>query len=575
MGFKVWGTSVPRRAGGFIGRSGRGALCLLILIIVAGVLFLAGGPDSGLSGFLAQLDRQAPSESTNKTDSQPGSPGANSPVRHRHQSSPQPVSRPNNAPLAAALEALESDASDSVAAADRDSDMEPEQIAAIMGSVLDDGGEPLPNRVVGAQRLNSSTGSGQASAVTDRLGMFSFDALEGGEYLLQVAGDERFHPASLRVRTGTSAAEIYLQRKGRIEVTGRVTDQDQAPLAGVQVRSLGSQGQAVSDEAGRYRIEVEKLRAGAAPVLEFRLAGYRDVRERIESPGGQASEQRVLDVTLAERGDTVSVSGWVSGPESEPVANASVWLSSSVPPANHRTRTDQYGAYEFKRVESGEQYRLGVEPGNAEYHRYVSTPQRIGSQHVNHDVRLDKAGQAEFSGVLVDPRGNPLAGFGIWLRQLEAGAPAPMFIQTDATGQFAPVKVRSGALKLESHSSPQLEAGGIRLENGESRFMQIPLDWGQAWLTGQVVDERDQPVAQAEVVVQWRLSDFDVTSSSRRAVRADQSGFFSVANLGASDYHLTVSAPGFQTRRLNVSPTFGDEILIPMRAQSSPSGGSQ
>jgi hypothetical protein len=575
MGFKDRGNCVLWRAGGFIGRHGRGALCLLMLIIVAGVVFLAGGPDFGRPAFLAQFDRKAPSAPATRADSRTASPGVADPVRGRDQSSSQPGYRAASAPLAAALEALESDASDAVAAADRDSDKEPEKIAAIMGSVLDDGGEPLPNQVVSAQRLNSTTVSGQASAVTDRLGMFSFDALEGGEYLLQVAGDERFHPASLRVRTGTSAAEIYLQRKGRIEVTGRVTDQGQVPLAGVQVRSLGSQGQAVSDEAGRYRIEVEKLRAGAAPVLEFRLAGFRDARERIESTGGPASERLALDVILAERGDTVSVSGWVSGPEGEPVADAGVWLSSSAPPANHRTRTDQYGAYEFKRVEGGEQYRLGVEPGGAEYHRYVSTPQRIGSQHVSHDVRLDKAGQAEFSGVLVDPRGNPLAGFGIWLRQLEAGAPVPVFVQTDSTGQFAPIRVRSGALKLESHSSPQLEAGGIRLEDGESRFMQIPLDWGQAWLTGQVVDERDQPVSQAEVVVQWRFSDFDVTSSSRRAVRADQAGFFSVANLGANAYHLTVSAPGFQTRRLNVSPTFGDEILIPMRAQSSPSGGRQ
>jgi hypothetical protein len=446
--------------------------------------------------------------------------------------------------------------------------------AAIQGSVLDDAGEPLPGRVVTAQALGFESGRlVSATAVTDRLGMFGFQSLPANEYLLRVAEDAEFHAGVLRVRSGVDSAEIYLQRKGSISVSGQVRDELAQPVAAVRVRALGDAGSETSDQNGRFEIEVDRVKPGTSPVLEFSHADYQTVRERIDMPRGRATALIHLDVVMPGRGDTVAVSGWVSGPSSEPVSDALVWLSSASPPASHRTRTDSLGAYEFGQVEIGEHYRLGVEPKESTYQRYLSQPESIDHPHIIHDVRLEGAGEAEISGVLLDPSGRPLPGFGIWLRQLQARAPAPVFIQSDQRGQFAPVRVRSGPIRLETQSSPQLQATGIELEPGESHYLQIPLDWGQAWLIGQVVDDRDRPVPQAEVVIQWRSTGHEVTSASRRAARVDQAGFFSFANLGASRYQLTASAPGFESRRIVVSPAFGEEILIALHPQPAAGEG--
>lgn len=575
MGAKTGSGTVTRRNGGHLSRSSMVRFATLIAVIGMAVVIQFGGGNAYISlpGFQNKSDTSA------DTEASPAAPAMLRQFRADRvaDDGPNPVLG-QAAQVEARVDPVLANEEPPVQAPGTGTDRDDEDEGApIHGSVLDDAGEPLPERVVTAERLDVGSaaiaGGNRARAVTDQLGMFSFQPLPGDEYLLRVAEDEDFHAGRQRVRVGVSAAEIYLQRKGSIEISGQVLDEMTTPLVGVQVRSLGSRQTAVSDQNGHYRIEVDRVRPGTAPVLEFRHAQHQDVRERIEGAAGANPDPVRLDVVMPGRNDTVSVSGWVSGPASEPISGAAVWLSTASPPAHHRTRTDSLGAYEFPQVDSSEHYRLGVEPIESDYQRYVSKARAIGGDHVNHDVRLKKAGDAEISGVLVDPLGRPLPGFGIWLRQLDGGAPSPVFIQADQQGEFPPVKVGSGALRLESRSSPQLEAGGIHLAAGETRFMQIPLDWGSRWLMGQVVDEADRPVQRARVVVQWHSRGAEVTSSSRRAVRVDQGGFFSFANLGAAHYQLTVSAPGFQTRRIQVSPTAGDEILVPMQRQSPSAGG--
>ncbi|MDT8408133.1 MAG: carboxypeptidase-like regulatory domain-containing protein [Wenzhouxiangellaceae bacterium] len=431
----------------------------------------------------------------------------------------------------------------------------------ISGSVLDDAGTPVPNIAIFAQIESSSPGR---QAVSDRLGMFTFDEMPSGEYLLQVEENEMFHAAGLSVRAGVDSANIHLQRKGSVVVFGRVSSADGEILENARVRALGERVARQVDAGGEYEIEVERIKPGTTPVLEFSHKGFRTLRKQVPLASPRELDLVQLDAVLTPALEKVSVFGRINGPGGEPVADAGVALASSSPKAFHRTTSGPMGEYELGNVEIGEHYRLDVKPETSEYRRHVSELFAVGPQDTALDITLEAGGEAELSGILTDPRGRPLADFSMRLRNTESPGTS-LLIRTDAGGHFRPVTVAAGPIQLESRSWPRLEASGITLSAAESRHIEVPLDWGRDWLLGQVVDPSGKPVPQARVTVQWSRQYPDVRSSSRRQTMSDAGGYFSFANIAGSSYQLTCRAPGYETVRTQAAPGSGEELLIELR----------
>jgi hypothetical protein len=111
-------------------------------------------------------------------------------------------------------------------------------------------------------------------------------------------------------------------------------------------------------------------------------------------------------------------------------------------------------------------------------------------------------------------------------------------------------ELRAGKVELESRSLPLLQATELVLEPGRHHHVEIPLDWGDSWMLGQITNEKGEPVAGARVTVRWKRRFADVISQSYREATSDLEGFFAVSNLGARDYTLTVHAPGYSKKRL-------------------------
>lgn len=459
---------------------------------------------------------------------------------------------------------------------DADSDQRPE--LSISGAVLDDRGSLLPGvtvqaLAVGPPGLQQGQSGGALTQVTDGLGGFVFTPIPEGEYRLSVEGTGEFRGVDKRVRAGVANAELRVQRVREIRVHGRIIDENGGALENVRVRDLGGSIAAPSNVDGAYEITVEPVKAGQAPVVEFKHPRYRSLRRRVSETVGSNVDEVRLDVEMQPIDEQVAVLGHLSGPDGEAVTDAEVWLSSADPRNYLSTQSNERGEFEFDRVERGDAYRLGVNPG-ADYRRYVSEAFAVGPGNTAHDVRLEAGGHGSLSGRLIDPDGRPLDGFAVWLRSQDSGGGhTPVPVASDATGNFEIEQVPAGMLRLESTSQPRLQAGGIELQPGQSRHVEVPLDWGERWMFGRVVDVNGTPVAGAQVTLQWSRRHHDVISSSRRRAASDVEGFFAFSNLGARDYSVTVRAQGFETLRRGYAS--GSEDLEIVLSPAGPAGGSR
>jgi hypothetical protein len=73
------------------------------------------------------------------------------------------------------------------------------------------------------------------------------------------------------------------------------------------------------------------------------------------------------------------------------------------------------------------------------------------------------------------------------------------------------------------------------------------LDWGAQVMAGEVVDDRGDPVAGAEVFLTWSNTNGEVRSTSRRQTRTEPTGSFRFMALGPGEHRLEVRAPGYRT----------------------------
>lgn len=539
----------------------------------------ANGPGSSSPGVAASVE-QAEAEAR-------ASPGGRQRPRKLRQrdSSPEPnpsmassLAADQLAPLTLELDADQADddwLADPTSAPGPDDD---EATLDIAGTVLDGSGVPLPGiRIEGRALAPGLTDPGTAS--TNDLGMFAFSSLQPGEYALSVPESDDYHGAGVQVRAGSATVEIYLQGKGEVAVHGLVHDEVDEPLDGVLVRLLGA-GETRSAVDGSYRIAGPWRKAAQAPVIEFRHPDYLVKRQTLASPkAGSGTVEVRLDVRLQPRESSAILAGRLTGPAGESVANARVWLSSSSPPVHRQAVTDVAGEYLMEQLEPGGHFLLGVSPPEG-YANWVSEPMAVVAGSNRRDIELDRDDRGSLFGAVIDPEGRPLPNFALWARSITPAGQTSMAIVTDASGQFWLPEVSAGIMQLETRSLPRLEARGIKVEAGRDNQVVVPLDWGEYWLFGEVVDEQGQPVAGATLSLQWGEQFPDLYSTSVRQVRSDLDGQFTFSNLGAEYYALVARADGHATTRVQYVPAghgAGEVqvVLEPEKGRAPNSGGGK
>jgi protocatechuate 3,4-dioxygenase beta subunit len=474
----------------------------------------------------------------------------------------------------AAADAETSSPRSAAAGSDADEQDDPPGLE-ISGTVLDGAGVPLPGIRVQGRALAAYLAD-PGSTGTNALGMFSFHSLEPGEYVLSVAESDEHHAATVQVRAGSIAVELYLQAKGEVEVQGLVEDEAGQPLPGVAVRLLGT-GETRTGPDGNYHLAGPWGKAGQAPVVEFRHPEYLVKRQSVSVPSVRAGSQVVrLDVRLERREASATLGGRLTGPAGESVASARVWLSSSSPPVHRQAITDSAGFFLMERLEPGGHFLLGVTPPEG-YASWVSEPMAIVAGNNRRDIEVGRNDRGALFGAVIDPHGRPLANFALWARSITPAGQMAVPVVTDSVGQFWLPDVAVGTMQIETRSLPRLEARGIRIEARRDNQVIVPLDWGDQWLFGQVVDTNGRPLAGASVSLQWGVQYLDLYSTSVRQARSDIDGQFVFSNLGADHYALVARADGHVSARVQHVPVgpFSDEVKVVLEQANVGGGGGR
>jgi protocatechuate 3,4-dioxygenase beta subunit len=423
---------------------------------------------------------------------------------------------------------------------------------SIRGRVRNRRGEPVPGIEISAVRhyfassvSEDEAGDGSHRGTRSREdGSFAIGGLTEGEYEVQTTATQHYAALKVTLQAGAEPTDLILAEG--LAVHGTVVDPDGEPLARVWVGLPGDRDRfAYSDDRGRYQLQLDLGADSPADTLRFYLAGYQEqllglpIAER-----GGAGELR-LDAELLPVEDAASVSGVVRTERGDPIDRATVLFASPELGTNYQAVSDTDGYFAIRNVVTGPGYQLRVLPdgsfGDHSQHRI-----RVPEDGVSLEIVLEPLPTGRLSGRMHDVDGNPVPEFRLWL--LSRGAVrSALPISSDERGYFELEEAPAGSLTFDTRASPRHVVKGIVLPAGGEREVSLVLDWGAQVMAGEVVDDRGDPVAGAEVFLTWSNTNGEVRSTSRRQTRTEPTGSFRFMALGPGEHRLEVRAPGYRT----------------------------
>jgi protocatechuate 3,4-dioxygenase beta subunit len=432
---------------------------------------------------------------------------------------------------------------------------EPAGLFSISGMVLDESGRGVYGIEVAAypkslfapeqDAAEARTGGG-VTALTDIDGFYEVRGVADGEYRLRTEPDDRYEAAELIVRAGVDTADLVLRaRRPALEIGGTVRGDGEA-LSGVEVVAVGQPSGAVyTEEDGSYEIEVQISAAKPSYTLRFARDGYREERSVLMAEDLAAPGQIRVDADLEPRQALVEVTGSVRDREGEPVSGETVQLNSEAARQRYTAVSGRQGEIRFPEVETSDDYMVSVRP--AELHRdFVVRNVEIGVAGAELDVVLEPRSYGRLAGQMVDPDGQPVPEFNLWLRNPGAVNQPARLVTGDQQGYFEVDRVEAGSLVFETRGSPLVSITGLRLSPGESKQVTLVLDWGTHQVAGLVMDDMGRPVSASELFVTSVRRDGSLRAQAVRRAVTDETGYFLVERVGSGYHTVRVDAPGFR-----------------------------
>lgn len=409
----------------------------------------------------------------------------------------------------------------------------------LRGLVIDDAGRALPGVRVRFEPGADSPQAVASSVVTDARGAFELLGVDGGG---QVRSDE---PGFVTVLAGTCEGDGHDPDTVVVAVPAgwigaSVQDEEGAAIGGVAVelelpedfRSRFEQPvehssdvsfRAVTDEAGRAALGQAPLVSGAALVAT--CDGYRPARARVdEATLAEAREGHPVELVLEHmaREDDV-LAGLVVDEYGDPLPGVAVIYRQL------ETSSDDEGRFylDLAKVNRGlawfgepgaEDDLVALRPGYLPGVLRPDIDARTGVPIWPDPVVLQPAGRAlSIAGKVVDERGEPLAGYAVFLRQAHLGADGRTLEATLADdperGFFYSVRSdAAGGFELGGLLDRDYDLGAIQTETlfrgdlddvaAGTRDAEIRVDTRRRWtrVRGRVVDRDGVPVP--DVVVE-------------------------------------------------------------------------
>ena len=447
----------------------------------------------------------------------------------------------------------------------------------LAGRVLDRRGNPVEGIHIFARKQMFEIGEGDfvqadqthLQAVSGVDGTYRIEDLEGADYLLRTDATEAFPSARKVFRSGVETADLVLDLTREFEIFGVVTGTDEVGIETARIVPIGQAArQGRTDADGRYSIFLALSDDKSAYALKVSADGFKERQLHVFEAEIQQAENWELNVTLEPLETTAPVRGVVVDVDQRPVAHETVTIYSAALSGRHRATTDESGTFDLGDVQVGD-YRLWVYPRRA-YTDFSLDPLTVTESGLELRITLEPIATGSLSGRILDPLGDAVPGFRLWLRSREALGNT-MDVTSDSDGNFALEDVPAGELIFETRSFPRLAVRGTQFdpenspEGAAGTATELIIDWGTSLLHGIVVDAQGQPVGGAKISLSWSAHFDDAQSSSIRHTVTDAAGTFTYSELAEVEHKLSASANGYQTGQTTVVPGDGGELRIELQ----------
>jgi protocatechuate 3,4-dioxygenase beta subunit len=358
----------------------------------------------------------------------------------------------------------------------------------------------------------------------------------------RLAQAERFAPGQRQLRMELLPARV---------VSGRVTDPNGRPLAGVQIAPLPMTSfYVLTDADGQFDVgwqaawEPRDDRSGLclmARHVERNLAALVDI----------SWEASRLDIQLTP---ALAVSGKVTAADGAPVPRATGWLWLEKwtwgcgTPVKEVT-TDSRGRFCFQALPQLQTYTLRVAAEGYEVERLsTGAISSVKDQEEIPAIVLAKKTSAETADQtgrlrlrVVDEDGKPvdIASIQMWKHRPDSGAPAEtvLVVSTDTPGLYETESIPLGkyhALSIPGEDCATFWQSDVQVQEKPGAALVCRLSRGGT-IAGIVTDEKGKPIADLPVVVNSVLC--------RRDVRTDPNGRFEASHLPDTRYSVIAEPP--------------------------------
>ncbi len=352
---------------------------------------------------------------------------------------------------------------------------------AVSGRVVDSAGKSVEGAKLRYENSPQSKGISTLfglQATTDSTGRFHLNVPAGPGFIVVYGAPRGLVRPGLRFvgsapedrlarpldgKSGTIIDNLsFTLYRGR-NATIHALDPEGHSLAGVEVRSYEFQSHPeeplLTNKDGL--VELSGLARGGTITLDL-IHREKKLGGRVELLDNQGSEfSKVIDRKLSPLG---SLTGSVLDENNKPIKTPSLilYVDAKTPesigkPISQRNAVAVDGAFRFDELIPGASYYVSA---NADGHAWQNSKRitaETGATQQLEPLRLPSALRS-LSGVVVDPRGKPVAGVTVGLDQhpgrLLYNASGRWFMTTDVTGRFDLNKLPSGPLSIRAFRSP-------------------------------------------------------------------------------------------------------------------------
>lgn len=231
----------------------------------------------------------------------------------------------------------------------------------------------------------------------------------------------------------------------------------------------------------------------------------------------------------------------------------------------HVATSNDYGEFVISGITPESDYRVSVTPRGM-FQRYEN---KIGidNYQTNTTIVLRELPVGLLTGRVVDIAGDAVPGLTLVIKSVSR----PRWtsnVTTDENGQFKLDNVPQGKLDVSSRANHLLHTTGIYFTTGAEQLLKITgvdfkvganaalnmvIDSGPHAITGRVQDEFGEPLAGANVLLDWVHREGLIRSVSARRTITDFNGEFTIHGLGSGVHDLIISSNGIGASRRSIN----------------------